>query len=436
MIAQIDAVADPSNPKDAAFFAAGTPVPPGSPKGMTRVERPEGVLFTNNPDKAKFFANEPALTDAHMASLLDYPETKERAAASGNAVVVQATDKSGAAVVDMLASPQGVPAAEQVAEAQKPPGGDVRVMTPEEGQQIRAEGHAEPPPPTGVSFTTAKGSTYQVHDDGSTTRNKSYHPEHGEADQGPQPRSEATIYVTPEHADQLSLFQAKGGPQVAIDQVPDNSGRWGVKYLDGKDAGKFERRTVDQPATEPAVGLIPVEVWKDGTRVHFGNPITEVRGVDREAKPETSPAAETKPDLVNSPPDLANSPEPSRPAAILADRDARGAPDAEYKAAFSTGAREPLKRGETWRDRLVNWVTQVEGKAPEPTGAFWWDNHLTDTGRDLVMKTAGLSRSKKIKWKYLTDTERGKLEAARGAAEERIAPAPKPAEPPPAAADM
>jgi hypothetical protein len=47
-----------------------------------------------------------------------------------------------------------------------------------------------------------------------------------------------------------------------------------------------------------------------------------------------------------------------RPAAILAELDACNADDIEYRAAFSTGARTPLKRGETWRGRLAAWVNQ------------------------------------------------------------------------------
>lgn len=55
--------------------------------------------------------------------------------------------------------------------------------------------------------------------------------------------------------------------------------------------------------------------------------------------------------------------EPSRAAAILAELDARGAPDSEYQTAFSTGAKEPLKPGETWRGRLQAWVAS-EAKPP------------------------------------------------------------------------
>jgi hypothetical protein len=53
-----------------------------------------------------------------------------------------------------------------------------------------------------------------------------------------------------------------------------------VRYIGGEDAGKFEGRTVVQIADAPAVGLIPVETWKGGAAVHFGNPITEVRGIE------------------------------------------------------------------------------------------------------------------------------------------------------------
>jgi hypothetical protein len=125
-----------------------------------------------------------------------------------------------------------------------------------------------------LTFRTAKGSTYQLNSDGTTTRNKAYRPEHGEAEQGPQPKSDSTFFVTAEDAEKLGEFQAQGGPKRAIRQLPD--GRIGLMYLEGKDKGKFEARTVVTPQAQPAVGLTPVELWKDGSRVHFGNAITSV----------------------------------------------------------------------------------------------------------------------------------------------------------------
>ena len=48
-------------------------------------------------------------------------------------------------------------------------------------------------------------------------------------------------------------------------------------------------------------------------------------------------------------------------ATILAELDAAGASDIEYRTAFSTGSRDRLRPGETWRSRLVARVA-YEGK--------------------------------------------------------------------------
>lgn len=132
-----------------------------------------------------------------------------------------------------------------------------------------------------MTFETEKGSTYRVEEHGGTTRDKAYRPEHGEAEQGPQPTSQATHYVSAEDAVKLGEFQAQGDPRVAIHELPD--GRIGVRYLEGKDAGKFEARTVVRPEPGPAVGLTPVETWRNGARVHFGNKISKVERAPRAA---------------------------------------------------------------------------------------------------------------------------------------------------------
>ncbi len=160
---------------------------------------------------------------------------------------------------------------------------EIPIRAPEIQQPVRPvvdasvlDGGAKAPTaPSVAEFRTAKGSVYQLHDDATTTRDKAYRPEHGVDEQGIQPRSEKTIYVSSEDANKLGEFQARGGGARAV--APLGDGRWGVKYLDGKDAGKFEKRTVIEPKDEPAVGLTPVEIWKGGERVHFGNEITEVK---------------------------------------------------------------------------------------------------------------------------------------------------------------
>jgi hypothetical protein len=127
-----------------------------------------------------------------------------------------------------------------------------------------------------VTFTTAKGSTYEVHNDGTTTRDKAARSDLGhEGQSGPQPRSERTFYVDEEGADKLSLFQTQGQGKMAVQMRGDQAA---VKFLEGQNAGKFSKNSLTDIQTRPALGLIPVETWNDGTRVHFGNKITEVSG--------------------------------------------------------------------------------------------------------------------------------------------------------------
>lgn len=168
-------------------------------------------------------------------------------------------------------------AAPVVSEAEAPAGMDWEPSSRQGGaapQNDTIEATAPPSEPEIEQFQTAKGSTYRVEADGTTSRDKAFRPEHGVAEQGRQPTSEATHYVTAEDALKLAEFQAQGGPKVAIQRTSD--GRIGVRYLEGKDAGKFEKRTVVRPESGPAVGLTPIETWNKGERVHFGNPITAV----------------------------------------------------------------------------------------------------------------------------------------------------------------
>src|SRR5215471_12087072 len=74
MRAQLAAVADPMSGKNAAFFPPGTNVP-RVPRGLHRVDRPEGTLVTNRPGKAMHFATTPRLTDTHLAGLLGHPQS-------------------------------------------------------------------------------------------------------------------------------------------------------------------------------------------------------------------------------------------------------------------------------------------------------------------------------------------------------------------------
>lgn len=126
--------------------------------------------------------------------------------------------------------------------------------------------------PDKSSFTTEKGSTYEV--EGKTTkRNKAYRKEHGDAEQGPQKRSERTWYVTPENAEKLSEMQAFGTSK-KIFEYPD--GKIAIMYTEGPNAGKVSATSVVPTKSTPEVGLVPIEIWNKGESVHFGNKISHI----------------------------------------------------------------------------------------------------------------------------------------------------------------
>lgn len=137
-----------------------------------------------------------------------------------------------------------------------------------------------------VKFTTSKGSTYTVNPDGSTTRLKEVRAEHGEKEQGIQPKSEKTWYITAEDSLKLGEFQTTGEDKKIV-QLPN--GQLGVEYLTGKDAGKIEQRTLVDFSKEPEEGMIPVESWDNGKKIHFGNQIVNIekpKPVESKAKPQ------------------------------------------------------------------------------------------------------------------------------------------------------
>lgn len=123
------------------------------------------------------------------------------------------------------------------------------------------------------TFKTAKGSEYTISENGTTTRDKAKRASDPES--GKQEKSKKTYYLTPEDLDKLSEIQTSGKDKKIISET--KNGKIGVKYTNGENAGKFERRTLVSPKENPEVGLHPLEVWKDGEEHHFGNKITEVQ---------------------------------------------------------------------------------------------------------------------------------------------------------------
>jgi len=153
-------------------------------------------------------------------------------------------------------------------------------------KEVPAEGRDPPEPPeagTPGSFTTAKGSEYQIHGDGTTTRNKAARPDPGhEGDQGWKPRSEKTFYVDEGQANRLApptdsawrvIDHEDGSISIAVRDP--KTGRWGISP---------SQRAIEVTTT-PEVGKVPIELWGEGTTngstsfkgMHPGNAITEVR---------------------------------------------------------------------------------------------------------------------------------------------------------------
>lgn len=140
-------------------------------------------------------------------------------------------------------------------------------------------------------FTTSKGSTYRLHGDGTTTRNKSLHQGHDATDVGPKERSVRTIYLDEEPSG-LSSAGLTPSPRsrvvfrdgkVARVTWSEKEKRWGIPGGDDPlDAGFRPYHT------EPAVGRYPLELWSPRgdmadeaySGMHAGNKITQV---EREA---------------------------------------------------------------------------------------------------------------------------------------------------------
>ena len=131
----------------------------------------------------------------------------------------------------------------------------------------------------GVTFRTAKGSTYTVHPDGTTTRNKAARPEHPN-DSGVKDRSARTVYLSEQDASRLAT------PQGEWRYIEDN-GKLTLASRTSKDKpwGAAPSQRDISFSTTPSQGSIPVELWdKQPTttggaafrKVHFGNPITEL----------------------------------------------------------------------------------------------------------------------------------------------------------------
>jgi hypothetical protein len=93
---------------------------------------------------------------------------------------------------------------------------------------------------------------------------------------GNHPRSDMTIFVKPEHLDRLTGSRMPNdhfGSQPATRQmhVDQKSKTISIMRTDKKEIDAATRVPF---STKPEVGLRPVQLWDDGSKVHYGSPVT------------------------------------------------------------------------------------------------------------------------------------------------------------------
>lgn len=295
----------------AEFAAAGVPVESVDPLDLVEAERimqEEGL----EPDDAFEAA---VMRRARIEDVATEPEF-------GNIYGEDWWDavQSDAALQDGAASQEeGVDSERPVAEGRDDAqGGELPGAREDRGEEVQETagnddaGEASEPRPTAEAaedreqvgdrgtFRTAKGSSYVIHEDGTTSRNKAARSDVGhEGDSGPKPRSESTIYLWPEDARRLAQPQGKWrfvfhnmAKRISLATPADNDpNNWGISP---------SQRDVPFETT-PQVGMVPLELWKgEGLKgrkayssAHFGNEITEIGAADEIATEQTEAGEQT-----------------------------------------------------------------------------------------------------------------------------------------------
>jgi hypothetical protein len=239
----------------------------------------------------------PTAPMAQQPPALAAPETPAQAAPEAAPIEAQAP------VVPPPAAPVVAPVA-PVEQAPIEPEVEAEATTQQE-QEPFVENPApaaatETPAPFG--FRTAMGSTYVLHEDGTTTRTKAPRAAHP-GDSGLKERSAATLFLDPQDiqrlsppADQNWRIINHGDGTVSL-AVQNQDGGWGISP---------SQRNVPVQNT-PKTGLAPLELWKPeelyGLQafrgMHPGNKITSLQ-----PKPPgrmESPSEAAKPELVVAP---------------------------------------------------------------------------------------------------------------------------------------
>ena len=132
LLAQLNAVVDPSHPKASMFIAASNEDADfDPPEDCYYAQRGEGVLITRHKDAAeRFMAAD--LTDDGIGEILGYPQPKSEAVASGDVVAIQARDGSGHVITEAAISRSRLADALPMFARHAGPGGKVWIGSPVE----------------------------------------------------------------------------------------------------------------------------------------------------------------------------------------------------------------------------------------------------------------------------------------------------------------
>ena len=415
----------------AVLIPKGAKGRPTQPEGMKKVTTKEGTFYYD-PERIKPKDIYLAIKEDRLNEILELgPVSKTEAMArqeQGEApVAVTERTPDGAEVKAAAGTEETAPRQVDALEGSKTEGNTVQVepveqvladraapestLTPTEAPIAEApQESAGTAPPTG--YTTAKGSTYVVHEDGTTTRDKAARPEHP-GDSGQKPRSARTVYVdptrvaglAPPQGDWRMVDHGDGTLTLVWRQSPDRP--WGASP---------SARNIPVETT-PREGLIPVELWRKETiqgldaygNVHFGNSITEVRSTPR-AEAEAPKAPEPP---VTPPVTPAEAPTPAAKVAAV-----------KEKAKKETKPKEPTPAKQT--GPTPEQLADVESSV-ERVRAVALENGATPEKAEQMAQAQRASRLEQLKVEAKEKRTRaasnrsGEAEAGHRSADDRIA---------------
>ena len=155
---------------------------------------------------------------------------------------------------------------------------NVRQVSEEVTKQV--ERYADEP--VSYTFTTGRGSTYEAFPSGRTQRDKA--PGHRDGGVGLQNPSEKTIFTDGSEQGRRTASDIVGiskneNPTQILPIVNAKNEVIGIKLVHASDLGpkKAGDTILQMPvSTKPDVGKQPIEIFKQGTDIHVGSPITKI----------------------------------------------------------------------------------------------------------------------------------------------------------------